>query len=111
LDGVPGTNAGAVWLDHGAADPNRRFKFFACYRAGTGAWPRRPPAHPAGRALEPFTPANGVPLTGDSAKQGVAWSRTADPRALAGKPVRFRFEMSGGGPGFGGSKDTTGASS
>jgi len=61
LDILPGTNrilkptpgymrnGCTIWLDHEAADPNQRYKFFGYFRAGTGSWPRKrsePPPDP-----------------------------------------------------------------
>lgn len=84
-----------------------------------------------GRIIEPFSFANCVPLKADATKQQIVWHQEKDLRALAGKPVQFRFQLTGGqlysfwvspelsgashgyvgaaGPGFTGSTDTTGA--
>ncbi|MGA2328894.1 MAG: glycosyl hydrolase family 32 [Bryobacteraceae bacterium] len=84
-----------------------------------------------GRAIEPFSLGNCVPLAADETKQAVAWKHGRDLKRLAGKPVKFRFQLTGGqlysfwvspdssgasygyvaagGPGFTGSRDTTGA--
>jgi len=84
-----------------------------------------------GRVVEPFSLANCVPFTGNATKHAVEWRQGADLHALAGKPVRFRFQLTGGqlysfwvspdsnsashgyvaagGPGFTGATDTTGA--
>jgi hypothetical protein len=83
------------------------------------------------RPIEPFSLANCVPIKTDSTKIAVSWQHEKDLGALAGKPVRFRFQLNGGqlysfwvspetsgasrgyvaagGPAFTGATDTTGA--
>lgn len=46
-----------------------------------------------GRPIAPFTKAACAPLSVDSTRQIVAWEKTKDLSALAGKPVRFRFTL------------------
>jgi hypothetical protein len=84
-----------------------------------------------GRPVEPFTRANCVPVRGDRTLLGVTWRGADDLGSVAGKPVRFRFHLTGGrlysfwvspeksgashgyvaagGPGFTGPADTAGA--
>ncbi|MDR2673359.1 MAG: hypothetical protein LBC18_00420, partial [Opitutaceae bacterium] len=84
-----------------------------------------------GRAIPPFTLDNCEPFTGDSTLAQLAWRGGGDLSALAGKPVRVRFQLSansklyafwvsrdetgrsdgyvaGGGPGYTGPRDTVG---
>jgi hypothetical protein len=83
-----------------------------------------------GNAIAPFTLANCNPLSGDSTLEPVTWRTGSDLSSLAGKTVRFRFELSngalysfwvskdasgrsdgyvaGGGPGYTGPTDTVG---
>jgi hypothetical protein len=84
-----------------------------------------------GRAIAPYSLQNSTPIKRDLTKQPVTWKGAKDLKALAGKPVKFRFQLAGsqlyafwvspdangashgyvgaGGPGFTGSTDTTGA--
>ncbi|MGA2328269.1 MAG: glycosyl hydrolase family 32 [Bryobacteraceae bacterium] len=84
-----------------------------------------------GRVIEPFSLSNCVPFTDNATKHAVEWKHGADLKVLAGQPVRFRFQLTGGqlysflvspdasgasygyigagGPGFTGPTDTTGA--
>jgi hypothetical protein len=81
-----------------------------------------------GRPIEPFSMEQSVPIKTDSTKIAVSWQSAKDLRPLAGKPVRFRFQLNGcqlysfwvspdesgpshgyiaaGGPGFTGATDT-----
>ncbi len=83
-----------------------------------------------GNAIEPFTLANCVLLSTDSTLEPVTWKGGSDLSGLAGRPVRFQFELSdgelysfwvskddsgrsdgylaGGGPGYTGPTDTEG---
>ena len=83
-----------------------------------------------GNPIEPFTMAKSIPVRGDSTLEAVSWEGGADLSALAGQPVRFRFELTngslyafwvskddtgrsdgyvaGGGPGYTGATDTVG---
>jgi hypothetical protein len=83
-----------------------------------------------GKAVEPFTLANCVPVSADKTLAPVSWKGAADLSAVAGKPVRLRFTMrrgslyafwvsrdangrsdgyvAGGGPGYTGFTDTVG---
>jgi hypothetical protein len=83
-----------------------------------------------GNPIEPFTMAKSIPVRGDSTLEAVSWEGGADLSALAGQPVRFRFELTngslyafwvskdesgrsdgylaGGGPGYIGPTDTVG---
>jgi hypothetical protein len=83
-----------------------------------------------GKAVEPFTLANCVPVTADKTLAPVSWKGAADLSAVAGKPVRLRFTLrrgslyafwvsrdatgrsdgyvAGGGPGYTGATDTVG---
>ena len=83
-----------------------------------------------GNPIEPFTMANSIPFSGDSTLEELKWEGGADLSALAGKPVRFRFELTdgslyafwvsqdetgrsdgyvaAGGPGYTGATDTVG---
>ena len=47
----------------------------------------------AGRPIERFTLADCAELRGDAIEQTVAWKGGADVSALAGKPIRIRFEI------------------
>ena len=49
-----------------------------------------------GQPIEPFTPANRVPLTGDRTLAPMAWADGSDLGSLRGQPVRFRFRLAGG---------------
>jgi hypothetical protein len=53
-----------------------------------------------GRVIEPFTRENCRPLAADSTAVEVRWKGTsdlaADLSALAGRPIRFRFHLTGG---------------
>jgi hypothetical protein len=88
-------------------------------------------ADESGKTISPFSKENCVPVRADKTKQAVAWKGAADLARLSGRPVKFRFHMTGGelyafwvspdrsgashgyvgagGPGFNGSTDTTGA--
>lgn len=48
----------------------------------------------AGRAIPGFTLEESVPLIGDSIERAGSWTGGNDLSALAGKPVKLRFEMS-----------------
>lgn len=83
-----------------------------------------------GNPIEPFTMAKSIPVSGDSTLEAVQWEGGSDLSVLAGKPVRFRFELTngslyafwvsqdesgrsdgyvaGGGPGYTGPTDTVG---
>ena len=83
-----------------------------------------------GKAIEPFTLANCVPVSADKTLAPVTWKGGAELSALAGKPVRLRFSLrrgslyafwvsrdatgrsdgyvAGGGPGYTGATDTVG---
>ena len=83
-----------------------------------------------GNAIEPFTLGNCNSLSTDSTLEPVMWKNGSDLSQLAGKPVRFQFELSngalysfwvskddsgrsdgyvaGGGPGYAGPTDTEG---
>jgi hypothetical protein len=83
-----------------------------------------------GRVIEPFSLKNGEPVKAGHTKQAVRWKSTKTLQAVAGKTVKLRFHVSGGelyafwmspeangassgyvaagGPGFTGSKDSTG---
>lgn len=85
-----------------------------------------------GHPVEPFTLKNCLPITADSTLEPVRWKGGNDLSARAGKPVRFRFELTngslysfwvskdetgrsdgyvaGGGPGYTGPTDTVGRS-
>ena len=85
----------------------------------------------AGNPIKPFTLDNCVSVRGDSTLLPVRWKGAEDLSALAGRPVRFRFELTNGklyafwispersgashgyvaagGPGFTGPTDTIGA--
>ena len=84
-----------------------------------------------GKAIEPFTLENCTPVVSDRTLAPVMWEGGADIALLKGKPVRFRFSLrrgalyafwvsrdstgrsdgyvAGGGPGYTGFTDTTGA--
>jgi hypothetical protein len=83
-----------------------------------------------GNKIEPFTAANCRPISADSTRERVQWAGADSLESLAGRPVRFRFLLTGGrlyafwvspdlsgasfgyvaagGPGFVGNRDTTG---
>jgi hypothetical protein len=83
-----------------------------------------------GKTIAPFSLDNCTPIRGDSTRQRLTWKRRADLSTLAGKPVRFKFQLThgklyafwvspdvsgasygyvaAGGPGLTGSRDTTG---
>jgi hypothetical protein len=46
-----------------------------------------------GRAIEPFSRANAVPIRADNTLQTVRWHGAPDLSPLSGKPVRFRFYL------------------
>ncbi len=50
----------------------------------------------SGQPIEPFTLANSIPFTGDSTLAPMTWEGGSDLAALRDKPVRLRFELSGG---------------
>lgn len=84
-----------------------------------------------GQVIAPFTARNCNPVKGDRTRHAVAWKASDNLSKFAGKPVRLRFQVRGGdfyswwvsperngashgyvaagGPGFTGSRDTTGA--
>lgn len=47
-------------------------------------------------AFAPFAKANCAPLKGDATKLAVRWQGAEDLKALAGKPVKFRFSLRSG---------------
>jgi hypothetical protein len=49
-----------------------------------------------GKPIAPFTLENSVPIKADSTKQRLAWKGAGDLSVIAGKPVRFRFHLTGG---------------
>jgi len=83
-----------------------------------------------GKVIAPFTAANCVPVNGDHTKAELKWKGASDLSAIAGRPVRIRFQVrngslyafwvspeasgasrgyvAAGGPGFTGPIDTTG---
>jgi hypothetical protein len=83
-----------------------------------------------GRTLPDYAAARAVPVRGDATRARVAWTGATDLAAVAGQPVRFRFQLTrgrlyafwvspspdgashgyvaAGGPGFTGLADTTG---
>ena len=83
-----------------------------------------------GRTLPDYGAARAVPVRGDATRARVAWTGATDLSAVAGQPVRFRFQLTrgrlyafwvsplpdgashgyvaAGGPGFTGLADTTG---
>lgn len=83
-----------------------------------------------GKVIAPFSREDCVPVTADSTIQRVQWKTSDDLASLSGKPVRFRFHLTGGklysfwvspeesgashgyvaagGPGFTGTLDTEG---
>ena len=64
-----------------------------------------------GKPIEPFTMANSIPFSGDSTLEELKWEGGTDLSALAGQPVRFRFELTNGSLyAFWVSKDDTGRS-
>ena len=84
-----------------------------------------------GKVIEPFSAANCNPGAIDSTQAAITWKGAKDLSALAGEPVRFRFQLTngslyafwvspdesgashgyvaGGGPGFTGPTDTVGS--
>jgi hypothetical protein len=52
--------------------------------------------NPAGQIIQPFSRTNCIPFKGDSTKAPIRWKGADDLSALAGKPVRFRFYLTGG---------------
>jgi hypothetical protein len=50
-----------------------------------------------GIAIPPFTRESCIPVTGDRTLARVEWKSGADLSRLAGKPLRFRFQLRGGG--------------
>jgi hypothetical protein len=50
----------------------------------------------AGAPIAPFTLENSVPFIGDSTLAPMRWKTGADLAKLAGRPVRFQFELTGG---------------
>ena len=84
-----------------------------------------------GKVIEPFCRDNCLPVIADKTIQPIMWKKAKDLSGLAGKPVRFRFHLTGGclysfwvspdksgasfgyvaagGPGFTGSRDTVGS--
>jgi hypothetical protein len=82
------------------------------------------------KPIPSFTMSDCVPVTVDSTRQRITWKTAADLSTLVGKPLRFRFELTGaqlysfwvtpdasgashgylagGGPGFDAPTDTTG---
>ncbi len=84
----------------------------------------------SGQPIEPFTLENCEPVSGDGTRLAVQWRGVENLAALAGRPVRFRFELqsgklyafwvspdssgashgyvAAGGPGFTGPTDTVG---
>ena len=83
-----------------------------------------------GRTIEPFTTSNCRPVSADSTLHRLEWSGADDLSALAGRPVKFHFQLksaglysfwvtpdtsgasygyvAGGGPGYTGERDTVG---
>ncbi|MBL9194614.1 MAG: hypothetical protein JNJ82_19830 [Opitutaceae bacterium] len=49
-----------------------------------------------GKVVPPFTAENCLPVSADSTIQEVTWRGATDLKALAGKPVRFRFHLKNG---------------
>ena len=49
-----------------------------------------------GKPIAPFTMANSIPFSGDSTIKDLKWEGATDLSALAGQPVRFRFELNNG---------------
>ncbi len=49
-----------------------------------------------GRAIAPYTAAACTPVRGNSTRARVSWSGGADLAAIAGQPVRFRFQVTRG---------------
>ena len=86
-----------------------------------------------GKPVEPFTLSNSIPFSGDSTLTQLRWKGGDDLTSLAGRPVRFRFQVengklysfwvsrdatgrsdgyvAGGGPGFTTDTDTVGRAS
>ena len=50
----------------------------------------------AGAVIQPFSAANFVSAGGDATKARLTWRGAADLAAVAGRPVKFRFQLSGG---------------
>ncbi|TAN36799.1 MAG: glycosyl hydrolase family 32 [Verrucomicrobia bacterium] len=48
------------------------------------------------QVIAPFSVANCTPITADKTLLAVEWKGTADLSALAGKPVKFRFQLTNG---------------
>jgi hypothetical protein len=64
-----------------------------------------------GRTIGPFTASACVPVRGDTTRAHVAWATAVDLSALAGRAVRFKFQVNNGALyAFWVSADTTGAS-
>ena len=49
-----------------------------------------------GKVIAPFSLENCLPITSDSTRQRVAWKGVADLASLAGKTVRFQFQLTRG---------------
>jgi hypothetical protein len=86
-----------------------------------------------GKVIQPLSLANSVPIKTDSTLCEMTWKGSKDLSALAGKPIRFRFQLTNGslyafwvspgksgaslgyvgagGPGFTGPTDTVGVKS
>jgi len=86
----------------------------------------------SGQVIEPFTLSNCIPLSADTTIAPLQWKNTENLASLAGRTVRFRFELqrgslyafwvscdetgrsdgyvAGGGPGYLGATDTVGRS-
>ena len=64
-----------------------------------------------GRTISPFTASACVPVRGDTTCARVAWATAVDLSALAGRAVRFKFQVDNGALyAFWVSADTSGAS-
>jgi hypothetical protein len=64
-----------------------------------------------GRTIGPFTASACVPVRGDTTRAHVAWATAVDLSALAGRAVRFKFQVNNGALyAFWVSADTSGAS-
>jgi len=50
----------------------------------------------SGRPIAPFTRDQCEPISGDTTRERVDWRGAQDMRVLAGRPVRFRFHLTGG---------------
>ena len=48
-----------------------------------------------GRVIEPFTGARCIAVRGDSTRHRVLWDGNPNLKAIAGRPVRFRFALDG----------------